>query len=159
MSMIIVVPVLLPLVTGPTWPILMVAIGATAAVMGYQAVKNANEAEDQNSLHADHSVLVEVPNADEVGGQLAVGASLSFAKDGVTVTFVRDTQGKISVKVEGHGKTDAELTRIGTEMAHGLVQQYAYHRIVTEMKERGMNVVGEEVDTDGTVRLQVRVFQ
>jgi len=159
MSMHIVVPVLLPVVTGPAWPVLVVAIGATAAVMGYQAVKNANETEDGQRLKTGHAVQVEVPNADEVAGQLSLGASLSFAKDGVTVTFVRDTHGRMSVKVEGCGKTDEELRQIGVAMAHTLVQQYAYHRIVTEMKERGMNIVDEAVDADGAVRLQVRVFQ
>jgi len=44
-------------------------------------------------------------------------------------------------------------------MANRLVQQYAYHRLITKLKEQNFNIVGEEVEQDGTVRLQVRTFQ
>lgn len=159
MSAIVLIPVLLPVAGAATWPLLVAAAGVAAANFGYQAVMSGLEAKTKANANAATRVDVDVPNADEVAGGLGLGAELAFAKDGVTVTFVRDVEGKMSVRVEGHGKSEAELSEIGRAMANGLVQQYAYHRIVTEMKSRGMSVVDEEVEEDGTVRLQVRVFQ
>jgi hypothetical protein len=37
-----------------------------------------------------------------------------------------------------------------------VTQQYAYHRIVTELKERNMVVLQEEVAEDKSVRIRVR---
>ena len=58
---------------------------------------------------------------------------------------------------EGHSKN--ELKEIGQTFANKIVQQYVYHQLVTEMKNRNFNVVGEEVEQDGTVKLQVRTYQ
>jgi hypothetical protein len=48
---------------------------------------------------------------------------------------------------------------MGEALAQKLVQQYAYHRLVSEMKVRNMNVIEEELEEDGTVRMRVRVIQ
>ena len=51
------------------------------------------------------------------------------------------------------------MRAVAEEVARRLAQQYAYHRLVTEMKARGMSIVDEEVERDGTVRMQVRVYR
>lgn len=155
MSTVVVVPVLLPVAAPVAWPLLAVAAGAAALGLGYAAL-NTTEAD---LVAAKQSIDVDVPHVDEIAGGLALGSELAFQKDDVVVTFHRDAKGHMGVRVHGENKSDEELAEIGRQMAEGLVQQYAYHRIVSEMKERGMNVVEEEVEADGTVRLQVRVFQ
>jgi hypothetical protein len=37
-----------------------------------------------------------------------------------------------------------------------VTQQYAYHRIVTELKQRNMTIVDEHVSEDQTVKIRVR---
>ena len=99
-----------------------------------------------------------VNSADEVTAGLSAGQSLSFSGQGVRAAFYLDSEGHTAVRVEGKAP-EAELRALGETLAKKLVQQYAYHRLVTEMKARNMNVVEEMVEADGTVRLRVRVFQ
>ena len=77
----------------------------------------------------------------------------------MTVTFSRDFSGKISIRVHGTGKSKAELKGIGEQLSQALTQQYVYHRLRTEMQNRGLNLVDEQVEEDGTVRMQVRTYR
>ena len=58
--------------------------------------------------------------------------------------------------MEGAGHSKAELRRIGEELINRVTQQYVYHRVVTELKERNLAIVDEEVDQDRTIRIRVR---
>ena len=134
-------------------PLLVPAVAAAAAVtLGFAAVRAYNKAKVCNS------VALDVNNTEDVTAGLSLDQVLAFEKDGVTLVFARDSLGQIAVRVEGE-LADAELRAIGEKAAQALVQQYAYHRLVTEMKARGMAMVEEEVEEDGTIRLKARVFQ
>ena len=58
--------------------------------------------------------------------------------------------------MEGEGLSKTELRRLGEELIGRVTQQYVYHRIITEMKNRNMAIVDEEVAEDRTVRIRVR---
>ena len=58
--------------------------------------------------------------------------------------------------LDGEGHTKEELKRVGQELVERVTQQYVYHRVVTELKERKMNIVDEEVAADRTVTIRVR---
>ena len=58
--------------------------------------------------------------------------------------------------VEGKGRSKGQLKQIGEDLIGRVTQQYAYHRIMTEMQERNMTVVHEEIDEDQTVRIRVK---
>ena len=62
----------------------------------------------------------------------------------------------LRVCMEGKGHSKAELRRIGQELVDRVTQQYVYHRVMTEMKQRNMHVVSEEVAEDRTVKIRVR---
>ena len=133
---------------------LFAAVTATAAalklVLDDQPVKN--------QIERGNTVDLCLENAGEVGGDLRAGQSLSFSGQGIKVIFHQDAEGRTLVRVSGP-KSKRELKSIGESIAQKLVQKYAYHRLVTGMKARNMNIVEEEVESDGTVRLKVRVFQ
>ena len=152
MSAIVLLPVILPVAVA-AWPIIATAAGAAAAAMGFAA------AGTKSSAKPMMEVELQAPTEESVSAEMGLGEELVFAREGCEVIFARDARGQVSVRVRGEGKTEAELREIGKQMSEGLVQQYAYHRIITELKERDLNVVGEETAEDGTVRLQVRVFQ
>jgi hypothetical protein len=57
---------------------------------------------------------------------------------------------------QGKGHSKAELRKIGQELIDCVTQQYVYHRVITEMKQRNMHVVSEEVAEDRTVKIRVR---
>ncbi|MDR1612880.1 MAG: DUF1257 domain-containing protein [Planctomycetota bacterium] len=105
---------------------------------------------------AENSVELCLNNAHEVTGVAAGGDGMAFRGDGVTLIFFRDASGQGAVRVTGE-KCEEELRVLGEKFAGRIVQQYAYHRIVNEMRERNMNIVEEETAEDGTVRLVVRV--
>ena len=58
--------------------------------------------------------------------------------------ITRDARGP--ARVHGrHGASQAELRRIGQELIDRVTQQYVYHRVVTELKDRNMVIVDEAV--------------
>ena len=152
MSAIVVLPIVLPAVSA-AWPALAAAAVAAASAMGFVAGKSQAEADEMTEVD------LPVENAEEVAGGLSVGQELVFERDEVRVIFRRETTGGLTVKVVGRNRTDAELREIGAGFTQQLTQRYAYHRLMSQLKERDFNVVDEEVEDDGTVRLQVRTFQ
>lgn len=131
---------------------------AAAATVAAASLGMKQEQKSQTKAKAGNSVDIFLNNASEVTGNVVHGQSLIFHGQDVTAEFYLDEQGKTAVRVYGN-KSKAELEAIGEALAKKMVQQYAYHRLVTEMKARNMNVVEEDVEADGTIRLQVRVFQ
>jgi hypothetical protein len=81
---------------------------------------------------------------------------LVVEREGVQVIFSRDARGALRLCVEGEGHSKQELRQIGQEVLDRVTQQYVYHRVVTELKERHMTIVDEEVSEDRTVRIRVR---
>jgi len=147
---VVAVPVGINLMTGALFA------AATAAAAALNLVMDDQPVNDQ--IEQGNTVDLCLENTGEVGGDLRAGQSLSFSGQGVKVIFYQDAEGRTAVRVSGQ-KSKQELKEIGEKLAQKLIQQYAYHRLVTEMKARNMNVVEEEVEQDGTVHLKVRVFQ
>ena len=83
---------------------------------------------------------------------------MEFGRDGISVVFSRDHSGKFSVCVAGQNKSKSELQQMGQQISQQIVQQYAYHRLVTELKSRNFQIVTEQHQEDGTVKLQARTF-
>ena len=63
---------------------------------------------------------------------------------------------RLKVCMEGKGQSKAELRKLGQELVGRVTQQYAYHRIVTELKQKNMAIVDEQVTADQTVKIRVR---
>lgn len=152
MSAIVVIPVMLP-AAGAAWPILVGAAAAAASALGYSAVDGAGEVE------GEEMVEIAVENAEAVSGSLAHGETLTFVQGEVRLTFARGSDGTIAVQVHAAGKSKAELKQIGETFAQRVTQQYVYNRLLEEMDKREFNLIDQEVEDDGTVRLHVRTFQ
>ncbi|MCP4691283.1 MAG: DUF1257 domain-containing protein [Desulfobacterales bacterium] len=129
------------------------AAAAAAGSLGFAALRPGTTVAGVNQ--------VELPleNSEAITDSLSLDQELTFEKEGVKLVFGRDAGGRMSLKVSGEGKSEAELEAIGRQMADGVTRQYAYHRLMTEIKDRNFNVVSERVEADGTVRLRVRTFQ
>jgi len=159
MSAIVILPVMIP-ATMVAWPAIVAAAATAASALGFAVA--ANEATSRvKVLESDGSteVSLDVESCEEVSQMVATGDSMVFTKDGVTITIFRNNRDGVSVKVHSHHHSKAQLKTLASEMIGKVNQQYAYNRIVTEIKERNFNLVGQEVDEDGTVRLKVRVYQ
>ena len=59
------------------------------------------------------------------------------------------------VSGEGHGK--AALERIGQEVAGRIVQQFAYHKLIAELKQRHFDIVTETVEDDESIQMCVKL--
>lgn len=105
----------------------------------------------------ENCVNINLESGEDAPG-IPTGDTLSFSRDGVLAEFYIDAAGALAVRVSGR-ETEERLREIGQELAGRVAQQYAYHRLVTELKARHMNVVDETVEEDGTVRMRVRVYQ
>ncbi|MCC8190761.1 MAG: DUF1257 domain-containing protein [Planctomycetes bacterium] len=149
MSVVIVTVLSLPAASAVMSGFITAAAVAAAKSMGLELTDNAD---------ATTTTCVDlcIDNPDEVASGISAGGEMTFTGNGVTVEFYQDEAGRSAVRVRGNG-TKAELRAIGETMAQRVVQQFAYHRIVNEMRQRNMNIVEEEVEQDGTVRMLVRV--
>lgn len=89
---------------------------------------------------------------------MARESQFTIRKDDVTATFSRAADGRCTVHVRGEKKTDQELQTIGKELVGRVTQQYAYNKVVSELKSQGFTVTNEEVANDQSIRIQVSKF-
>jgi hypothetical protein len=137
-----------------SWPAISAAVAAAVGTLGFTAVREqeANREEASSTNRAE----IEVEDSEvlqEAGGS---GEEIVVERDGIVARFSRDARGALKVCIEGHGHSKSELKRIGEELIGRVTQQYVYHRVVTELKQRNMAIVDEQVEKDRTVKIRVR---
>jgi hypothetical protein len=148
--------VIIPLVV-TSWPTILPAILGAAGALGFKVTSAASETRgDLSGASAETGTTVEVKNAEVIGEELGAGQSLTVERDGVTLRFAADSRGRCRVHVEGPGRSKAELQRIGEEAARKVVQMYSYHRVMSQAQELGYELVEEQVDEQGGVRIRLK---
>lgn len=145
--------VLTPLVVA-SWPAISAAVFGAAAAMGY-AVGGTSCAPTRTTNTT--SVETEIENSEVISEELVRGLHISLEKDGVHIEFGQDERGACTVCVTGEGRTKKQLKRIGEEVAGRVVQQFAYHKLVSELKRRNYAIVDEQVLRDQSVQVRVRL--
>ncbi|MHC4415673.1 MAG: hypothetical protein ACYS0G_10345 [Planctomycetota bacterium] len=145
--------ILTPIVIG-SWPMISAAVVAAAGSMGF-SVLGTEPVVDRAS--GTTRVETEVPNSQVVAEILRRGEKVRIEKDGVVIEFGVDERGACTVCVSGEGRREAELKRIGEEVAGRVVQQFAYHKLMTELKERNYSIVEESVEEDDSIQVRVRL--
>ncbi len=145
--------VLAPVVMA-SWPIISAAVAAAAVGMGL-AVKECIQEEMAEEVNASQAVEVELEES-QVTGTLATDQQIVLTKGEIELRITRDSRGRCKVCARGKGKTKAELKQLADEFTQKMIQSYAYHRTMTELKNKQFQVVNEEVMEDGTVRINVR---
>jgi hypothetical protein len=148
------VVVLAPLIIGG-WPVITAAVTAAIGTMGF-AVASAGTIDDRQ--RTANRAEIEVEESEILPNEAGREQSLVVERDGIRATFSRDARGALKVCMEGVGVSKAELKRVGEELLGRVTQQYAYHRIVSELQERNMTIVGEELQADQSVKIRVRNF-
>jgi hypothetical protein len=142
------------------WPAFSSAVIAAAGSLGYQVASEASRLTHTVDRSAKPSgVHLEVFGSEIVTTQLQRDQRLAVTRDGVTVTFSRDARGQASLCVVGEGMPEETLRALGTELSQAVVQQYAYQRIIEEMRQRGLQVVEEELLEDRSIHLKVRQWE
>lgn len=154
--------VLTPLIIAG-WPVISAAVTAAIGSMGFSIVSgaaaNAGVATQAKGKEKEKNrTEIDVQDSEILAQTTsAAGANeIVVERDGVRAVFSRDARGALKLCMEGEHVSKAELKRIGEELIGRVTQQYVYHRIVTELQQRNMTIVDEEVAADRTVKIRVR---
>jgi hypothetical protein len=147
------VVVLTPIIIA-NWPAITAVVGAAVGALGFSAVQAAET--ETSRATATTREEIEVDNSEILANTAGCGEKIVVEREGLRAVFTRDARGSLRVCMEGKGYSKAKLREIGQELVDRVTQQYVYHRVITEMKERNMHVVSEEVAEDRTVKIRVR---
>jgi hypothetical protein len=145
--------VVAPVVIG-SWPLISAAITGAIGTMGFAAARHS--AGPRTRASTATRAEIEVENSEILDAAGGTGEELVVERDGITATFSRDARGALRVCMEGHGHSKAELKQIGEELIGRVTQQYVYHRLVTELKQRHAAIVDEQVMEDRSIKIRVR---
>ncbi|QDU10709.1 DUF1257 domain-containing protein [Gimesia aquarii] len=148
-SVIVVAPIIIA-----NWPVITAAVAAGVGSLGFSVVNTAEleSAFSENMTREE----IEVENSEVLDGSAGTGEQMVVVKDGIKATFTRDARGALKLCMEGKGKSKSELRQIGEELMGRVTQQYAYHRVVTELKERNMTIVEEGMTETESVKIRIR---
>ena len=150
-SVILVTPLIIA-----NWSVISAAVLGACGAMGFSVASGAVSGLRAKSGSSVTRTEIEVENSEVLAGAAGTDEEMVVEKDGVRATFSRDARGALKVCMEGTGYSKGQLKQIGQELMEQVTQQYVYHRVVTELKERGMPIIHEEVEADRTVKIRVR---
>lgn len=140
------------------WPVITAAVASAVGTMGF-AIADAATSIDvrvRSSQNQKTRAEIELDDSEILSAGTDLGEEMTVVRDGLTAKFRRDARGSLTLCLEGEGYTKSELHQIGEELMGRVTQQYVYHRVVTEMKQRNMTIVHEEIDSDQTVHIRVK---
>jgi hypothetical protein len=152
-SVVVITPIVIA-----SWPVISAAITAAIGTIGFNVVRDAAgggfaHAKVQTAAKVKAEIEVEDSEILQTAG---AGETMVVEREGIRATFSRDSRGALKVCMEGDQYTKEQLKQVGKDLVDRVTQQYVYHRIVTELKERNMNIVDEEVKADRSVTIRVR---
>jgi Protein of unknown function (DUF1257) len=137
------------------WPAITAAVTAAVGSIGFTALQQ-GFGEQEAGVATSNRTEIEVEDSDILQATEGTAQQIVVERDGVRAIFSRDARGALKLCLEGGGLSKSELKKLGEELIGRVTQQYAYHRIVTELKQRNMTIVDEQVTKDQTVKIRVR---
>jgi hypothetical protein len=147
--------VLTPVVIA-SWPAITAAVGGVAAALGY-ALSTDGAGLDRTRERALASEEVTIEDAEAVAAGMQDCEPIVLERDGVRIEVRRDARGRCSVCASGRGHSKRQLRAMAEEVSGRIVQQYVYHKLLTELKEHEFELLAQERLADDSVRLQVRL--
>jgi hypothetical protein len=147
------VVVVTPLVIA-SWPVITAAVTAAISTMGFSVARGLDRARQMNLTRS--RTEIEVEDSEILNEASGLSEELVVEREGIRAVFTRDERGALKVCLEGEGYSKSQLRQIGEELIGRVTQQFVYHRVMTELKERRMNVVDEEMTEDRTIKIRVR---
>ncbi len=142
------------------WPIITAAVTGAVASMGFSVVQAGSAATNPNiKLDGRQTTKTRVDielDDSEILNDSVADQRIVVEREGMRAVFTRDERGALKLCMEGEGHSKSELKRVGEELINRVTQQFVYHRVVTELKQRNMTIVDEQVSADRTVKIRVR---
>jgi hypothetical protein len=137
------------------WPVLTAAISAAVGTMGFAMARDTAPGR-RGVAGIPTRAEIEVEDSEILAGSGGTGEETVVERDGIRAVFRRDGRGALALCMEGHGCSEAELRQLGEDLIGRVTQQFVYHRVVSELKERRMQIVDERVGEDQAIRIRVR---
>jgi hypothetical protein len=147
------VVVVTPLVIA-SWPVITAAITAAISSMGFSLARQ--DELTRGEARTKSRAEIDVEDSEILAEAGGLRQELVVERDGIRAVFSRDERGALRLCMEGEGFSKAQLRQIGEELIGRVTQQFVYNRLVSELKERHMNIVDEEVSEDRTIKIRVR---
>lgn len=145
---VVIVPVVIS-----SWPTIAPVLAAAAGSLGFSLAKGRKKQQQGPTTNA---TILDVKNSSIVGEHVAAGETMVVEKEDVRVVFSVGVDQKCRVMVEGENRSKAELQAIGNQVAQKVVQMYSYHKVMTQVNQDEFEVVDEQVDEQGAIRIKVR---
>ena len=146
-----------------SWPVLLPILTAAASACGFVAAAHTERAlrsvGQRRAGTRREEVEVPLHQSEVLGEAMRRDTTFTAAKGGVTIQVTKDVRGQLKVCASGEGIPKQQLQEEAQSLTNRIVQQYAYHKVMTDLKERGFRVLDEQVTDDRRIRLRVRRVQ
>lgn len=156
-AIIILTPVIIA-----SWPAITAAVaGAASAVglmVGHTVKESVKEAVKQNA-RTEQQVEVELADSEVLAKDIAREKEIVLTKGDIELRVSRDERGRCKVCAKGKGHSQAELKQLTEQFVQKMTQCFIYNRVVSEIKNKGFQVVNEEVMKDEAIRIHVRRWE
>lgn len=147
-TVLVVTPILIT-----SWPAITAAVTAAVGTLGFSAVQDAAARGSSDIANREE---IEIEDSEILADTAGTAQQITVERDGLRATFSRDARGVLRLCMEGSGHSKNELRKLGETLLGRVTQQYAYHRIVSELKDRNMTIVDEEMTDTDSVKIRVR---
>jgi hypothetical protein len=138
-----------------SWPTITAAVVGAASALGLVVRETAKEELKQQQA-IEESVEVEVANSEVIAKNMAIDKEMVLTKGNIELRVSKDERGRCRVCAKGKGHTKAELKEMAEQFTQKMTQCFVYNRVATELKNKGFQMVNEEVMDDQSIRINVR---
>jgi acetyl-CoA carboxylase carboxyltransferase component len=152
-AIIILTPVIIA-----SWPAITAAVAGAATAVGLMVRNTQKTAENLNS-QVEQQVEMEIANSEVLTKDLALEKEIVLVKGDIEIRVSRDVRGRCKVCAKGKGHSEQELKEIAEQFVQKMTQCFIYNRVASELKNKGFQMVNEEVMKDETIRLHVRKWE
>jgi len=153
------VVILTPVIIGG-WPTIVPAVTAAAAALGLAVKESVKEelkqAAQQSEANVEQQVEIALAESEVLAQSMTTDKEIVLTKGGVELRVRRDERGRCSVCAKGKGYSKDELKQMAEEFTQKMTQCFVYNRVATELKNKGFQMVNEEVMDDDAIRINVR---
>ncbi|MGD0077686.1 MAG: DUF1257 domain-containing protein [Sedimentisphaerales bacterium] len=150
-AVIILTPVIIA-----NWATIAAAVAGAASAIGLVVKETVKEDIAQQTQATEQTVEVELAHSEIIAKNLALEKEIVLTKADIEIRVSRDERGRCKVCAKGKGRTKAELKHIAEEFGQKMTQCFVYNRVATELKNKGFQMVNEEVMDDQSIRINVR---
>ena len=145
-----------------SWPAITAAVAGAASAIGLaarQAVKDSVKDLERQKAEEVQQVEVELADSSVLSKNLAGEKEIVLTKGGIELRVSSDERGRCRVCAKGKGHSQQELKQLAEQFTQKMTQCFIYNRVASELKNKGFQVVNEEVMKDDAIRIHVRRWE